>query len=337
MHLCLKNDLFLQCSSGYLCHFHRHNIQLELIAYNSIPAPMVFALLTGHVFATSLLNYVYTGQVEITQANVKELVRVNLEKLATMWDFASSFNSRSVMETCPNLRKAQFKSSTSSDLFVRLPADTVLTLLQNDDLPVDSEEHVFAAISRWVCPNKIVDQERLEVHAPTILKEIRWCQTTVESRNHLTNSDIMFQESKSFHPTPNRWCKLPDMREVRDGPAAASLPGDSRIFVFGGLKVSAPLASVEFCSLRADREGDLNTHSGHLAPSCSHEKCTMGTRSHTHFGGRIIVAGGWTDEGKGLNTVEMFLPPVAGCPLGQWTDFAGMKEPHCFFHSSHHH
>ncbi|VDL88411.1 unnamed protein product, partial [Schistocephalus solidus] len=43
------------------------------------------------------------------------------------------------------------------------------------------------------------------------------------------------------------------MREKRSGPAAACLPGDSRVFVFGG-RGSTVLASVEFCRLEADWE-----------------------------------------------------------------------------------
>ncbi|VDL98293.1 unnamed protein product [Schistocephalus solidus] len=58
----------------------------------------------------------------------------------------------------------------------------------------------------------------------------------------------------------DRWFNLPAMREKRNAPAAACLPGDCRVFVFGGFKYSrfAPsippscLASVEFCRLEAD-------------------------------------------------------------------------------------
>nr|VZI45944.1 unnamed protein product [Spirometra erinaceieuropaei] len=52
--------------------------------------------------------------------------RVNLDNLATTWDFARSSNMGSLMETCINLMQAQFMSFVSSDLFVRLPAGTVL-------------------------------------------------------------------------------------------------------------------------------------------------------------------------------------------------------------------
>nr|VZI47834.1 unnamed protein product [Spirometra erinaceieuropaei] len=169
--------------------------------------------------ANSLLQYVYTGQLEMTQANAMGIVmfakmmrlsdlenwgvqfmsnRVNLDSLATTWDFARSSNIGSLMETCINLMQAQFRSFVSSDLFVRLPADTVLTLLRNDNLSVDSEEAVFEAISSWVAAgDKECDNERLRLHAPEMLKEVRWCQTTVEFRSRLVDSHPMFQDSSS--------------------------------------------------------------------------------------------------------------------------------------------
>ncbi|BHF61688.1 regulation of lateral pseudopodium assembly [Sparganum proliferum] len=71
----------------------------------------------------------------------------------------------------------------------------------------------------------------------------------------------------------DRWHTLPDLPEARTGPAAACLPGDSRVFVFG--------ASVVFCHLRADWRsaaagGDL---SGLLAGGCPHENCAIRARS----------------------------------------------------------
>ncbi|BHF84929.1 distal tubule morphoproteinsis [Sparganum proliferum] len=124
--------------------------------------------------------------------------RVNLENLATTWDFARSSNMGSLMETCINLMQEQFMNFVSTDFFVRLPADTVLALLRNDHLSVDSEEAVFEAISSWVAAgDKECDNERLRLHAPEMLKEVRWCQTTVQFRSRLVDTHPMFQESTS--------------------------------------------------------------------------------------------------------------------------------------------
>nr|VZI37400.1 unnamed protein product [Spirometra erinaceieuropaei] len=452
--------------------------------------------------ANSLLQYVYTGQLEVTQTNAMAIVmfakmmklsnlenwgvqfmasRVNLENLATTWDFAKSMRMGSLMETCINLMQAQFTNFVSTDLFIRLPADTVLTLLRNDNLSVDSEEAVFEAISSWVAAgDKECDNERLRLHAPEMLKEVRWCQTTLQFRNRLVDSHPIFQDSiscarfmalveqwmcyadKDKPPCPfnrrrrthrtifffvfgkdknqdrwsvlrfdphlekeeriadmekrewasyslvgesifvvggntaqqedstsveeflvaerrwrkraslavgrnkhaatvlteaggealigvfggygnggrlsscevyevsrDRWFKLPDLREKRNCPAAACLPGDSRIFVFGGWNgPTSVLASVEFCHLRADWR-QRATSSDFWQPAAP-MRTARSRLAATHFRGKIIVAGGY-DGGKRLNVVEMFTPPDARCPQGQWTDLAGMKEPRAIF------
>ncbi|BHF85644.1 hypothetical protein SprV_1002881600 [Sparganum proliferum] len=450
--------------------------------------------------ANSLIQYVYTGQLEVTQTNAMAVVmfakmmklsdlenwgvqfmtnRVNLGNLATTWDFAKSMRMGSLMKTCINLMKEQFMNFVSTDLFLRLPADTVLTLLRNDHLSVDSEEAVFEAISSWVdAGDKECDDERLRLHAPEMLKEVRWCQTTLQFRSRLLNSHPMLQDSKSclrflglveqwmsyadkdkppcpfnrrwrapqaifflvfgkdkdqdrwsvlrFDPqlekeeriadmekrvwasyslvgesifvvggntaqgsystsveeflvaerrwrkraslavgrshhaaavltgaggealigvfgginedgnvndeylsscevyevSRDRWSKLPDLRERRDETAAACLPGDSRVFVFGGWNCPfSPLASVEFCQLRADWR-ERATSSDFWQPAAPMRTARYRLAA-THFRGKIIVAGGF----GGRNVVAMFTPPDARCPQGQWTELAGMKEP----------
>ncbi|BHF85025.1 hypothetical protein SprV_1002818300 [Sparganum proliferum] len=445
--------------------------------------------------ANSLIKYVYTGQLEVTQTNAMAVVmfakmmklsnlenwgvqfmanRVNLENLATTWDFAKSMRMGSLMKTCINLMQEQFRSLVYTDLFLRLPADTVLTLLRNDHLPVDSEEAVFEAISSWVrAGDKECDNERLRLHAPEMLKEVRWCQTTLQFRSRLVGSHPMFRDNNSCGrfmtqveqwmsyadkdkpPCPfnrrrrppqtiffvfgedkdqdrwsvlrfdphlekeeriadmekrefatyslvgesifavggdtaqqlrstsveeflvaerrwrkraslavgryghaaavlteaggealigvfggwgngrwlsscevyevrrDRWFKLPDLREKRSDMAAACLPGDSRVFVFGGANDPfSPLASVEFCQLRADWR-ERATSSDFWQPAAP-MRTARAALAATHFRGKIIVAGGG-------NVVEMFTPPDARCPRGQWTELAGMKEHRWYF------
>ncbi|BHF85660.1 hypothetical protein SprV_1002883200 [Sparganum proliferum] len=450
--------------------------------------------------ANSLIKYVYTGQLEVTQTNAMAVVmfakmmklsnlknwgvqfmanRVNFENLATTWDFAKSMRMGSLMKTCINLMQEQFRSLVYTDLFLRLPADTVLTLLRNDHLSVDSEEAVFEAISSWVrAGDKECDNQRLRLHAPEMLKEVRWCQTTVQFRSRLVGSHPMFQDSTScarfmtlveqwmiiadkdkppcpfnrrrrppqaiffvfgededqdrwsvlrFYPQlekeeriadmegrrfatyslvdesifvvggntaqgcystsveeflvaerrwrkraslavgrrlhaaavlteaggealigvfggfngeslsscevyevrRDRWFKLPDLREKRSVTAAACLPGDSRVFVFGGYNGSSRLASVEFCHLRADWR-ERATSSDFWQPAAP-MRTARDELAATHFRGKIIVAGGYDDRVNILNVVEMFTPPDARCPQGQWTELAGMKESRSLF------
>nr|VZI07062.1 unnamed protein product [Spirometra erinaceieuropaei] len=413
---------------------------------------------------------------------------LSVENLAITWDFAKSLNVELLMNRCISLMRERFSGFVSSDLFVHLPAETVLGLLRSDNLAVESEEEVIEAIARWVGPDTEAGDEKLKLHAPAMLREVQWHQTTADCRDRLMETYPAFHrspecaqlmdqigdwmsvadkdrplcpfnvrcrqrgiegeggtgevrcgpgwqinkqvtdvsgelpdipqtfflfgkekdtdlwsvyrfdehlqeaervadmesrwtasyravdesifvvgggqrvseflvregrwqerapyafersgpavavvkaadeegEEKTFIgifggrlPTEilsscevydvsqDRWCSLPDMRVKRAGPAAASLPGDSRIFVFGGdWRQQAASARSEDFWLPA-------------APMRTARYCMAAT----HFRGRILVAGGFSPANS--NVVEMFSPPDALCPLGQWTELASMKE-----------
>nr|VZI38052.1 unnamed protein product [Spirometra erinaceieuropaei] len=269
--------------------------------------------------ANSLLHYVYTGQLEVTQANAMGIVmfakmmklsdlenwgvqfmasRVNLENLATTWDFAKSMRMESLMETCINLMQAQFTSFISSDLFVRLPADTVLTLLQNDNLPVDSEEDVFEAISSWVGAGvKECDNERLRLHAPEMLKEVRWCQTTVEFRNRLVDSHPMFQEGNScvrFMALVEQWMTYADKNKPPCPFNRRRRPPQTIFFVFGKDKNQNRWSVLRFDPQlqKEERIADM-------------EKREYAT--YILVGESIFVVGGNTAQASNSTCVEEFL------------------------------
>ncbi|BHF70849.1 hypothetical protein SprV_0401390200 [Sparganum proliferum] len=453
--------------------------------------------------ATTFLQYVYTGRVEIREDNVRGLVTLarmlelphlvdwgvafmarglTLENLSDILDFAKSLNVEALTQKCIGLMRAQFEDFVQTDLFVRLPAQTLLSVLQSEDLSVSSEEQVIAAIARWVDAGACLadDDERLQLHAPAMLKEVQWHQTTVECRDRLLESHPTFEKSreclylmfqilnwvgaadKEKRPCPfnirprvrqpffgadkdrtiflfgkdrqdrwsvqrwnphlqqaervadtkavrecasysvvgeslfvvgggygastrrvdeflvregcwreraplavgrawhaaavadgeetligvfggspcrtscevyevrqDRWHKLPDLPEARFGPAAACLPGDSRVFLFGGWDDrNTPHASVVFCHLRADWRRRLRQ--GATSADFWQEAAPMRTARYRHaataFRGVILVAGG-----VGEKTVEMFRPPDASSPLGQWTELAHMQQPRCGF------
>nr|VZI07146.1 unnamed protein product [Spirometra erinaceieuropaei] len=456
--------------------------------------------------AVALVRYVYTGQVELTQANVRGMVTlarmlklpnlfkwgvtfmtkgVHLGNLPATWDFARSLNAELLVNTCISLMKEQFEHFVPTDLFVRLPAETVLTLLRSEDLSVGSEEQVIAAIARWAGVGDGAGSKKLKVQVPAMLKEVQWHLTTAQCRDRLMECYPAFHKSldcswlmarianwigaadKDKPPCPfnmrprvrqtfflfgedqdrsrwcviradprlqgaeqiadmeerwwasysvvgesifvvggewdgstrvdeflvregrwrqraplaterrwhaaavmkahvaaaaaadgekaligvfggwggerlsscelydvsqNRWHKLPDMREKRDGPAAACLPGDSRVFVFGGRDDRTPaLASVTFCHLRADwRERATFARTEDFWLPAAPMRTSRRGLAATPLRGAILVAGGY-DGRRTVNAVEMFTPPDARCPLGQWTALADMKEPRSWF------
>nr|VZI10414.1 unnamed protein product [Spirometra erinaceieuropaei] len=413
--------------------------------------------------------------------------RVNLENLSATWDFAKSLNIKLLADTCIGLMEEHFKEFVPTELFVRLPAETVLSLLRSDYLSVGSEEEVVAAIARWAGAGGQAVDERLKVHVPAMLKEVQWHLTTVECRDRLMENHPIFRENPEcfrlllqaerwigaadkdkpvcpFNLRPplrrtvflfgeerdlgrwsvrradqhlqrvervadmktrrwfasyavvdesifvvgggwngsalvdvdeflmregrwrkraplavrrqqhaaavvkvhavdgeemvigifggafkeggnwtylascevydvrqDRWHKLPDLPEKRLGPAAACLPGDSRVFLFGGWNGSSQLASVVFCNLRADwREKATAGRTVDFWQPAAAMRTARSDLAATPFRGAILVAGGY-DGQRSLNVVETFSPPDAGNPIGQWTELAGMEQPRRLF------
>ncbi|BHF71077.1 Kelch-like protein 32 [Sparganum proliferum] len=169
----------------------------------------------------------------------------------------------------------------------------------------------------------------VKVHAAaneenTLIGVFGGCFKKGDSWTHLSSCEV-------YDVSQDRWHKLPDLPEKRLGPAAACLPGDSRIFVFGGRGGSSQLASVVFCHLRTDwREKATSTPTADFWQPAAAMRTARSGLAATPFRGAILVAGG-RKSGKTLNVMAMFSPPDAGSPLGQWTELAGMKQPrYCF-------
>ncbi|VDL88344.1 unnamed protein product [Schistocephalus solidus] len=99
-------------------------------------------------------------------------------------------------EEIKDLTIERFEDFVATELFLRMPADMVLTLLRSDVLSVESEEQVIGAISRWVGVGDKTDDEKLKVHAPAMLKEVQWHQTTFEFRSRLMGCYPTFQKSR---------------------------------------------------------------------------------------------------------------------------------------------
>ncbi|BHF79867.1 BTB And C-terminal Kelch [Sparganum proliferum] len=511
-------DLTIEVKNGDVLHVHRIVLAARIPSLRaSLSGPLgeensVLRWPTAPLsLANALVQYVYTGRVEMTRNNVMGMIafarmlelpalvnwgatfltkRVNLENLPTTWNFAKSCNLELLADTCIGLMEEHFEDFVPTELFVRLPAETVLSLLRSDHLFVRSEEEVVAAIARWTGAGACcqADDERLNLHAPAMLMEVQWQLTTARCRDRLMKDYPTFAKSPEclqlilqverwigaadrdkltppfnlrprlrrtvfllFGPdkdrqdswsvlrthqrlqrvervadmkTPrlcasysvvgesifvvggqgdcrglvdvdeflvregrwrkraslavrrqqhaaavvnvhaaaavdgkvtvigifggcfregdswtnlascevydvgqNRWHKLPDLPETRASLAAACLPDDSRIFVFGGWNGPSRLASVVFCNLRADwREEATSARTADFWQPAAAMRTARSRLAATPFRGAILVAGGH-DGQRALNVVEMFSPPDAGNPLGQWTELAEMKQP----------
>ncbi|VDN14464.1 unnamed protein product [Dibothriocephalus latus] len=124
--------------------------------------------------AIPLLDYVYTGKLEVNGANAE----------ADTWNFARLVDGDHLTDACLQYIKTNFEPTIVSDFFTQLPVDAVLSLLRADDLRVEREENVFEAIKLWVSPGGEVDDVRV-VHAAELMREVRWNRVNPEFRYDL--------------------------------------------------------------------------------------------------------------------------------------------------------
>ncbi|KAL7059550.1 hypothetical protein AAHC03_012978 [Spirometra sp. Aus1] len=134
--------------------------------------------------------------------------------------------------------------------------------------------------------------------------------------------DEELRSCELFVSQEDRWHSLPELRDRREGPAAAALP-DGRAFVLGGHDGACSIASVEYCHFRSDWQDRAAQDTKFWQPTAPmlSARSNLGARA---FKGKIIVVGGYDDHHYGLDSTEIFSPPTVDQPLGQWTEIATM-------------
>ncbi|VDN14469.1 unnamed protein product [Dibothriocephalus latus] len=293
--------------------------------------------------ATSFIDYIYTGKLEVHESNVAGLIMLSLqlelpqveqwaarfmaarldsENIANKWELAQLLKSNMLRNACLQHIKATFEATVPADFFIQLPFEAVLFLLRADDLQVDSEESVLKAIGQWISPLGKEDKTRLG-HAEAMMKEVRWYQVAADFRYGLHDDDEGFWNKN----LACSWYRLPDLKTARKCAASVALP-DGRVFVMGGEEqkwdrsgsyYSEKLSSVETCHLKepADWQGPPKA-SGAFWKDATAMLKPRAEQTAVAFRDRIFVAGG-----KGYsNGVDVFTVPDNQRPLGQWTHLA---------------
>lgn len=121
-----------------------------------------------------LLNFIYSGEIEIDENNVHELlIAGDMFQLTEMVEFCCDYlskglNEQSVLETwiianrlqCLTLEKnaeqyilEHFRSLIALDATKLFPQELLQRILSHDDLTVDNEHQVFEVVLNWYMKN----------------------------------------------------------------------------------------------------------------------------------------------------------------------------------------
>ena len=233
-----------------------------------------------------LLRFMYTGEVELTNQNVQELLVAadylliaNLKEIcceylqdslspATCFStarFAHRYCSEKLQDAADQFTRDHFVEASKSEEFVYLDHNTVIELISNDDIVVTQEEEVYEAVLRWVEHDYRVRKEhfdelfncvRLNCIGNNYLHCIQHERAVVESL-HSTERLRQALMTGSLRVTGNR---------------RKSLSQDDRLFVCcGGYKAM---------------RGDYNSIY-HWSPKGPYDMCKCSTNIHSDDYGHI--------------------------------------------------
>ncbi|KAH7717059.1 Protein KEL-3 a [Aphelenchoides avenae] len=178
-----------------------------------------------------VLNFVYTGKIRISTANVEKLMdaadylqlsiiteqcsalmrnRISAANVLGIREFANLHNSTKTVESADRYIYKHFVSVSKSDEFLKLSVDRVVEILSKDELHVDSEEQVFEAGIRWLQHEadsrtmhsaRVLSAVRMPLLKPSFISD----QVTTNPlvRNSVQCRDLV-DEAKDYHLIPER-------------------------------------------------------------------------------------------------------------------------------------
>ena len=120
---------------------------------------------------TSVIDYIYTGEIELTIDNVKSLVEacdilqldglkaacedfmtslVDLTNCVKLHRFAASFRLDKVQRKAKGLMVVEFKTVAFTDQFKEMSCNELVEIIKDDDIPVEDEDLVVESVVEWV-------------------------------------------------------------------------------------------------------------------------------------------------------------------------------------------
>ena len=180
-----------------------------------------------------VLDYFYTGRVEITKANAFELFAradyfliPSLQSLSsefilqsldlTNWImtyyFASKYHGKELVKGVTDFIHANFVAVAGSKHFLNLNSKHVEHWISSDKIVVKEEEEVFQVIVKWMEENSNREQQREEVHFLQLLRHVRCIYL---SRSYVFN--IILQHPLVSTSTTCTKFVLDTMKEVANG------------------------------------------------------------------------------------------------------------------------
>ncbi|XP_041372118.1 kelch-like protein 18 [Gigantopelta aegis] len=218
----------------------------------------------------SLVNFAYTGKVELDQNNVQSLLiaasflhlqsvkeaccdflkeRLHPQNCLSVRAFADQYMCSDLVESANKFIQNSFKQVAGTEEFLGLDRADLTDIISRDELNVNNEEQVFEAVMAWV---KHVMNKRKE-HLPELMVRVRLPLLTPQylsdkvATEELVKSSLqcrdLLDEARDYHLMPERRTLL---QTFKTRPRCCTdIPGV--IYAVGGLTSSGDsLSTVEY-------------------------------------------------------------------------------------------
>ncbi|XP_022916933.1 kelch-like protein 18 [Onthophagus taurus] len=264
----------------------------------------------------ALVNFAYSGRVVLDKSNVQSIMigasflqlskvrdacakyllqRLHPQNALGIRQFADTLGCTTLVDSAEKYIEQCFHEVSLSEEYLNLPVQEVKSLLQRNELRVESEEQVFEACMRWV---KYTDQRTH--HLPELLAEVRlpllsplYLTDRVATEELIRSSHQcrdLLDEARVFHLIPER---RPLLQSFRTKQRACEVRG--HIYVVGGLnRHGDSLSTVEYY--------DPKTNTWHMAQAMSMLRSRLGVAV---LRGKLYAFGGYNGKDR-LASVEVY-------------------------------
>ena len=225
-----------------------------------------------------LVNFAYTGNVNITVSNVQPLLvcanmlrvskivhecceflekQLHFSNCLGFLQFASLYCLESFKTMCLNFIAENFTKLLNYDEYYNINKSTLKEIISNNNLNVSKEEYVFEFLERWVA----FDKENRIMDFCELFKEIRCSQLSQfylkSLKSHYLFSNLEISNIYSIHLTINSLLsmKLNPYRLLDEDLGNIQFPrrNSDGIIVIGGKDgVTQPLSSCHFYNIEND-------------------------------------------------------------------------------------
>ena len=188
---------------------------------------------------SNLLDYIYTGDIELNQENIKDIISASnyllitslkerctafLQKILTpknclgIETTASNYDCELLRNTATSFIRENFITVSDTDEFLTMDVERLRSLVASDATKVDREEQIYEAIMKWLGH----DTDARRPHFKDLITNVRFpLISPYYLMDHVESNDIvrstpeciaLLLEAKNYHMLPDRRGQLKSSR-----------------------------------------------------------------------------------------------------------------------------